>query len=79
MSSPHRVTLTNAATQWCAEARLSADLFNHWVAEFSWHRAGSAQRPGYSQEVLFSERDARERMAVFVSARKRCGYVEQAR
>lgn len=72
-----RVLMVNATTLSQAEARLSVDLFNHWIAEFRWHQDGSPKRAGYSQEVLFSEGDARTRLAVFVAARKRCGYVVQ--
>ena len=80
MAKQHRFTLVNSATRWRAEARLSVDLLHHWVAEFSWHKldGDGTQRAGYSQEVLFSENDARTRLAVFVAARKRAGYVEQA-
>ena len=71
------VRLVNVSSQWCAEARVSVDLLNHWVAEFGWYRPGSSKPSGQSHEVLFSESDARARLEIFVSTRKRCGYVEQ--
>ena len=71
------VRLVNVSLQWRAEARVSVDLLNHWVAEFGWYRLGSTKPSGQSHEVLFSESDARARLEVFVSTRKRRGYVEQ--
>ena len=77
MSRERRIFMTNVETQWCAEARITVDLLNHWVAEFGWYRPGNTKPSGQSHEVLFSESDARARLEIFVSTRKRCGYVEQ--
>lgn len=72
-----QVCLVNASSQWCAEARVSVDMLQHWIAEFRWYRPGSPKPFGQSREVLFSESDARARLEVFINTRKRCGYVEQ--